>query len=224
MRIVCIILARGGSKGLPKKNIKMFSGSPLMCHSIKHARASDLIDAVYLSSEDREILDIGLSYGATPIERPLYLAQDSSTSEDALKHFLGEVDECDLVVFLQPTSPLREAEDIDNIINLVIEDNLDSAFSAVEIEDLFIWENTEEGARSVNYNFKDRQRRQDLQKQYVENGSIYCFKPEVLRKYNNRLGGKIGVSIMDSWKIHEIDCLEDFELCEFIHGQRLRRI
>jgi len=207
---------------LPKKNIKLFSDFPLVCHSIRHANNSRLIDKVYLSSEDSKILKVGSSYGAIPIKRPTHLAQDESPSEDALKHFLEEIGECDLVVFLQPTSPLREARDIDNIIELVLEGNFDSAFSATPAEDVFIWENTNEGLKSVNYDFKNRRPRQALEKQYIENGSIYCFKPKVLEKYNNRLGGHIGVSLMEGWKVHEIDCLEDFELCEFIYNQRLR--
>ena len=221
MQIACIVAARGGSKGLPRKNIRLFAGLPLVCHSIKHANASKFIDKVYLSSEDEEILKIGSSCGAALIKRPSSLAKDETSSEDVLKHSLEEIGECDLVVFLQPTSPLRETEDIDNIIELVLKGGFDSAFSAVEIEDVFIWKDTKTGPRSVNYDFRNRKRRQDLEKQYVENGSIYCFKPEILKKYNNRLGNKIGISLMEGWKVHEIDCLEDFELCEFIYNQRL---
>ena len=123
---------------------------------------------------------------------------------------------------LQPTSPLRSSEDIDNAIEELFEQDVDSLFSAVELEDFFIWERNESGKlQSVNYDFENRQRRQDINGQFVENGSIYVFKPSVVLENNNRLGGKIGVSIMESWKIHEIDSYDDLEMCRFIYNKKV---
>ena len=78
-----------------------------------------------------------------------------------------------------------------------------------------VWRNIDNVLQSVNYDYKKRQRRQDIQQQYGENGSIYIFKPEIIRKYLNRIGGNIGIYLMDSWKIHEIDNKEDIGICEY---------
>lgn len=98
----------------------------------------------------------------------------------------------------------------------LLEDNLDSLFSASELEDFFIWTyDKNHNLTSLNYDFLNRKRRQDVSAQFVENGSIYVFKPYILFDHNNRLGGKIGMSLMESWKLYEIDSLEDKELCEY---------
>jgi N-acylneuraminate cytidylyltransferase len=88
-------------------------------------------------------------------------------------------------------------------------------FSCSIAEDLFFWEKMPDGTvRSVNYDYKNRSRRQDIPKQYIENGSFYLFKPEVLKQYNNRLGGKIGMTKMEFWKMFEIDSMDDLKMCE----------
>ena len=220
MNIVCIIPARGNSKEIIDKNIINFCGKPLIAWSIEQALASNHITNVYVSSDSDKILNVSIKYGAKEIKRPDILAQDESSSEEALVHAINEIErsdgnKIDLVVFLQGTSPLRSLEDIDEAINLFIKNNLDSLFSACDLKDLMVWKNVDSKLTSINYDYKNRERRQDMQKQYGENGSIYLFKPKIIRESMNRLGGKIGTYVMDAWKIHEIDNKEDIGICEY---------
>lgn len=221
LNIVCIIPARGGSKGIPKKNIIDVAGKPLVAWSIEQALKSKYLkNSVFISSDCDEILSVSKSYGAKTIKRPDDIADDKASSESALFHSIFEIEKqygkIDLIVFLQATSPLRETKDIDNAIEELINKDLDSLFSASELEDFFIWTYDKNNSlTSLNYDFLNRKRRQEVSAQFVENGSIYVFKPQVLFDYNNRLGGKIGMSLMDSWKMYEIDTLEDKNLCEY---------
>ena len=89
-------------------------------------------------------------------------------------------------------------------------------FSSSAADDLFLWEESETGLDSVNYDYKNRKRRQDIKEQIIENGSFYLFKPEIIKKYNNRLGGKIGHSEMEFWKMFEIDNLDDLKMCQLL--------
>jgi CMP-N,N'-diacetyllegionaminic acid synthase len=221
MKIVCIIPARGGSKGIPKKNIINFANKSLIGHSIKQALESKLIDEVYVSSDCDEILQISKNYGSKIIKRPEQLSTDTSSSESALLHAIENID-CDYVVFLQATSPIRTTQDIDKCIMTLIKGGLDSVFSASILEDMLIWKTNGENLESVNYDYKNRKRRQDSEKQFVENGSIYVFKKEGFITHKNRLFGKIGLSLMESWKMFEIDSMEDLELCEIIFENKLK--
>ena len=221
MKTICIIPARGGSKGLKDKNIIDVAGKPLIAWSIEQAKTSEYVTAVYVTSDSDDILLVARKYGAKTIKRPENLASDTASAEDALLHALYEiitkdVRRIDYVVFLQPTSPVREASDIDKAIQLMKSENYDSLFSAVEAEDLCLWEKDEDGKLiSANYDYSNRKRRQDFHSQYIENGSIYVFKPEILISNQNRLGGEIGISIMEPWKVYEIDNQSDIEICEF---------
>ena len=184
MNIVCIIPARGNSKEIIDKNIINFCGKPLIAWSIEQALASNHISNVYVSSDSDKILNLSIKYGAREIKRPDVLAQDESTSEEALVHAINTIeqsydDKIDLVVFLQGTSPLRNLKDIDEAINVFMNNNLDSLFSACDLKDLMVWKNIDDNLTSINYDYKNRKRRQDMQKQYGENGSIYIFKPKL---------------------------------------------
>ena len=230
MNIVCIIPARGDSKEIVDKNIIDFCGKPLLAWSIEQALSSSYIKSIYVSSDSNQILSISERYGARSIKRPKEIARDESTSEEALIHAITQIEKntnerIDFVVFLQGTSPLRDSSDIDSAIDIFIKDNLDSLFSVCDLKDLMVWRNIDNELESINYDYKKRQRRQDIQKQYGENGSIYIFKPEIIKKYLNRIGGKIGMYIMDSWKIHEIDNNEDIGICEyFMNMKNLNKI
>ena len=129
MRIVCIIPARGGSKRIPRKNIMEFCGKPLIVWSIEQAKASQYIEDVYVSSDDDEILRVSTEHGAIKIKRPSQYAVDSALSEPVLAHALGNMDNPDIVVFLQATSPIRGAEDIDDAITQFLMSGKDSLFS-----------------------------------------------------------------------------------------------
>ena len=225
MKVACIIPARGGSKGIPKKNIIDFNGNPLIYYSIKQALESKHIDAadVYVTSDSKEILDISKSFGAIPILRPDNISSDTSSSESALIHAINQIsDEYDTIVFLQATSPIRTSIDIDNCIDEFIEGDLDSLFSAGELDDFLIWEKDDNGKLcSVNYDYENRKRRQDSKIQYVENGSIYVFKKDGFLEGGNRLFGNQGLCLMDKWKMFEIDEPGDVELCEKIYASKI---
>jgi len=223
--IPAIILARGGSKRIPRKNVIEFCGKPLIAWSIEHATFSKKVDATYVSTEDDEIAKIAEEYGAKVIRRPKKFAEDFSSSEDALKHAISEIgktDKIEYVVFLQPTSPLREKYDIDGAIDTIKAQDADSLFSGAEIGDFLIWGINEHGIKSINYDYKHRKRSQEFDKQFVENGSIYVFKPDILNQ-NNRLGGKIAIYKMKFWQTFEIDNFEDIKLCKILFENYLNK-
>ena len=120
----------------------------------------------------------------------------------------------DIVLAPQVTSPLREPKDIDLAIEVFKNDRLDSLFSSSGVDDLYYWHIDCNGVlNSVNYDYTNRKRRQDIQQQIIENGSFYLFKPEILKKENNRFGGKIGHYAMEFWKMFEIDHADDVRMC-----------
>jgi CMP-N,N'-diacetyllegionaminic acid synthase len=213
MEILAIILARGGSKGIPKKNIIDFAGKPLIAWTIEQAKASTLISNVFVSSDSDEILLISKTYGANTISRPMQISGDAATSESALIHFLDNLPkDPDLVVFLQPTSPLRKHDDIDNAINQLISDKADSLLTLIETQE-FMWDESNGKFSPLTYDLNNRKGHNNLRKLYYENGSIYIFKPQILRKYMNRIGGKRSIYFMESWQRADIDNYSDYDLC-----------
>jgi len=216
--IVAIIPARGGSKGIPKKNLINFCGKPLISWTINQALFTKSISTVWVTSDSEEILNVAKKLGANTISRSKSLSSDTSTTESTWKHALKIIEEktgsVDMVIGLQPTSPIRESKDIEKAIQIFKKSKSDSLFSATEIGDFYVWQKKKQKLTSLNYDYENRGRRQDYTKQYVENGSFYIFKPQTLKKFNNRLGGKIEISLMDFWKSFEIDSFEDLELCE----------
>ena len=224
--IIAIIPVRGGSRRILRKNLVELAGRPLLAHSILHAKQSNYVKKVYVSTEDPEIAHVAKTYNAEVVERPFHLAADNATSESALMHALDSIrkvegNDPDLVVFLQATSPVRKLSDIDNAIELLYARDGDSLFSAHRNVGL-IWGHGDD-VYSINYDFKNRKQEQEMDKQYRENGSIYVFKPEILRKYNNRLGGKILIYEMDYWSSFQIDEPEDLELVSWVMQKRAYR-
>ena len=220
MNVVAIILARGGSKGIQKKNIIDFCGNPLIEWTISHCIEGGAT-SVWVSSDSMEILDVAKNCGANTILRPEILSQDTSTSESSWLHALNYIEKgidekIDWILAPQITSPIRESSDIKKGIELAINSKYDSLFSSSTIEDLFFWQYENKNLCSVNYDYRNRKRRQDAPKQFVENGSFYLFKPKVLKKFNNRFGQSIGKVEMEFWKMFEIDSKEDLELCKAI--------
>jgi N-acylneuraminate cytidylyltransferase len=220
LHIIAIIPARGGSKRLPRKNLLSLGGRPLVGHSIRHAQQSRLVHEVYVSTEDPEIAEVACRYGAEVVLRPSELAGDEATSESALLHVLDDrvrrgLPDPDLVVFLQCTSPVRHPHDVDRAIETLLQADADSLFSACENHRL-IWAVKEKQLCSLNYDYHRRQREQDMATQYCENGSIFVFRPAVLRQHKNRLGGKIAVYEMDYWSSFQLDTPDDVALLEWI--------
>ena len=218
MKTVAIVLARGGSKGIPRKNIIDFCGKPLMVWTLEQCRAAKGIDSIWVSSDSDEILEIGSSYGARPIRRPEALSGDTATSESGWLHALEVIERdigtVDLVLAPQATSPLREPFDFERGLALFDTGRFDSLFSCSTAEDLYFWQWRKDGTlQSVNYDWRKRKRRQDHPPQYIENGSFYLFTPQVLRLFNNRFGNHVGMVEMEFWKTFEIDSPETLRIC-----------
>lgn len=218
--VIAIIPARGGSKGIPGKNLRLVCGKPLLAWSIMQARAAKSISSVWVSSDSSEILAVAEEYGAIAIRRPEGLSGDTASSESAWLHALEEVERSGVkvgfVVGMQATSPIRAGFDLDAAIGQVKRENLDSLLTVTEVEDFFNWRIGSDGPESVNYDYRSRKIRQLIEKRFLENGSFYIFRPEILRILNNRLGGKIGIYVMERHKMFQIDNPEDIVLCESI--------
>ena len=178
---------------------------------------TESIQRTFVSTNDQEIEKVALQHNAEIIHRPDSLCGDNEPSESALLHALDylredEGLEPDIVVFLQCTSPLRKKNDIDNAIKLLLNKNADSLISGSKFEDFLFWKKRNIKWESINFDYKKRGQRQNRNPQFVENGSIYIFKPEVLKKYNNRIGGKMALYEMEFWQTWEIDTSEDISL------------
>jgi len=220
LNIVAIIPARAGSKGLPQKNLFPIHQKPLIQWTFEQVLSASKIDHVFVSTNDPAIINLAKEHGVKTILRPSELCTDNATSESALLHALENIEIeynlfPDIIVFLQATSPLRLKDDIDNAINLFIENKADSLFSTTELSDLTIWQKKNRKWHSLNFDYKKRLRRQDQNPNFVENGSIYIFKPKILKKYNNRIGGKIANYNMNFWQTWELDTIEEVDLIEF---------
>ena len=216
-RAVAIIPARGGSRGILKKNLAELCGKPLIAWSILQARAARSIEGTYVSSDSDEILETAVQYGAIPIRRPPELATDTASSEGAWRHALDVVEASDgpvqLVIGMQATSPVRDAGDLDAAVEQFEREGCDSMLSCVPLADHFIWQRGPGGRPApTNYDYTDRRPRQEIDTRFLENGSFYLFTPELLRSTANRLGGRVGLFGMPRFKSFQIDEPEDLRL------------
>ena len=219
-KTIALILARGGSRGIPNKNIRNFCGMPLIGWSILQAKNTKNISDVWLSSDDKKILKIAERFGAKTISRPKKLATSTAKGDDAYLHALKFIEKNayipDIIIALQATSPIRESKDLKEGLKKFKRGKYDSLFSSCLADDMLFWKRDGEKLKSVNYDFRKRPRRQDFKDYIIENGSFYIFTPEIIRKVKHRLGGKIGTYVMEPWKLFELDELSDIKFCELI--------
>lgn len=218
-----IIPARGGSKGVPRKNLWRLNGKPLICWSIEAAQAAELVGSVVVSTDDAEIAELSRATGAKVVMRPAAISDDAASSEDALLHALENLDDSpDLTVFLQCTAPLTRSEDIDECIRTLVETDADSAFTATESH-RFIW-NDKANATGVNHDGAERRRRQERETEYSENGAVYVMRTHGLLQSRHRFFGKIVISEMPATRSWEIDSLEDIRIVEALAALSAGRI
>jgi len=217
-KIIAIIPARGGSKGVPKKNIRKIVGKPLIAWSIEAASKSRYIDRLILSSDDKEIIQTAKEWGCeVPFVRPAELAQDQSKTIDAVLHALRELPGYEYVVCLQATTPLTAPTDIDGCIEKCISANAESCVSIVEPEKSPYWmlqlseQSILEPLLDAKYLTK---RRQELPLVYVPNGAIYVCKVEWLIKSKNLFSTKTIGFIMPASRSLDIDTEQDFAVLE----------
>ena len=222
--VVCVIPARGGSKGLPGKNIKNFCGKPLIAHTIEQARQSEYIDRVIVSTEDEEIAQISLEYGAeVPFIRPMELAEDSVATIDVLIHAINWI-ECkdkysfDILVLLHVTTPLRTVEDIDKSIVLLVEEKADNVFSVTESHRNPYFNMVEENPSGFVRLVKEGcySTRQSAPKVYDMNASIYVWWKNILKEQKKIFLNKTKAYVMPKERSIDIDDDLDFRIAEFI--------
>lgn len=224
LKVLALIPARGGSKGIPRKNVRIVAGRPLLAHSITAARATPAITRVAVSTDDPEIGRVAQAYGAEVLWRPPEISGDTASSESALLDALTQLRTLegytpDLVVFLQATSPLRQADDIQKAVTILMAEQADSLFSACPQQG-FVWRRERGTLESFTYDYRARRVRQDAPEDLMENGSIYVFKPWVLERLGHRLGGKIAVYPMEIYDSFQIDEPADLDLMEALFAFR----
>ncbi|MCK1677164.1 acylneuraminate cytidylyltransferase family protein [Bradyrhizobium sp. 150] len=219
-KTLAVIAARGGSKGIPHKNLLDLCGKPLIAWTVEQARAARGVDVVAVSSDSDNILAAAEAAGAIGVRRPEDISGDLASSESAWLHALNATDErmgrFERIVALQATSPIRESSDIEDALATFDRDHLDSLLSVCEVEDYFNWRIGASGPEPINYDYRNRRMRQQIEKRYLENGSFYVLIPSLLREQNNRLGGRIGFHLMERHKMFQIDRPEDVKLCAAI--------
>jgi len=225
--ITAIIPARGGSKSVPRKNIRLLNGKPLMYYTIKEAQSSNYIHRLFVSTEDSEIAEIAKGYGAEVVPRPVELAQDDTPSLPVYQQVIEHLEEVgtfypDVVVILQPTSPLRTAEDIDDAIEELLRIDCDSVVSVCEAEHPPEWMCKLEGDR-LKFMIEGGNRvtrRQDAPRTYRLNGAVYVTTRDIIMKQNMITGDDTRAYIMPLERSIDIDTDLDFKLAEILISER----
>ncbi len=207
MKTVSLTLARGGSKGIPRKNLISINNKPLLYYTINNSKLSG-VDETWISTEDEEIKQVSLGLGAKVIDRPTHMSKDTSRCEEALMHSAENVN-FDILVFLQNTSPLLKPEDIKLGISKVKTGEYDSVFSVYREHWLPRWTTN---CKPIEWETAKRPRRQDVSEVYVENGAFYITTKKALLQSGIRYSGKIGVVEMPFSRSFQIDTFDEAEL------------
>ena len=211
IKIISVITARGGSKGVPRKNISDVNGNPLIWYSIK-ASLDSIVDETYVSTEDKEIKEISLNKGAKVIDRPAHLADDIVMPDLALLH-AAEYVNFDILVFIQPCAALIKPHFINEGIRLITEEGYDSSFAVVRESWMPVWTLDIE---PIDWEISNRPRRQDKQEWYKEAGMFYVTTRKSLLESGLRYSGKIGVVEIPLKDSFQVDNQQDLELLRSI--------
>lgn len=219
MNILCVIPVRGGSKGVPRKNVRSVAGRPLVVWTIEQALAARPALDVLVSTDDQEIADVARAAGAdVPFLRPAELARDETPTEPVIRHAIdartAQGRRPDAVMLLQATSPVRQPGTLDRAVAQFAETGVDSMVGVVPVAP-FLWELTDPPRAA--YPVDARPRRQDMgptDKRYRETGSLYITRTEIYERLDNRLGGEIGLFVMAEEEGVDIDTFQDLELAE----------
>jgi len=206
---VAIIPARGGSRGVPRKNVLPVGGVPLVARAVASARAAERVDLVVVSTDDAEIARVAADAGATVVDRPADIAGSTASSESALLHVLDTLERdgthVGTVVFLQATSPFIDARGIDDAVAMVDGGGYDAAFSAFETYG-FLWSrDVDAAAAAINHDAAHRPRRQDREPHYLETGAFYAFDAAGFRRAGHRFFGRVGIVEVPELSAVEID-------------------
>lgn len=217
--VVAVIPARGGSKGVPGKNLKRVGGVPLVGRAVAAARAAARIDRVVVSTDDDEIAAVAREWGADVVERPAEIAGDTASSESALLHALGVLAErgveTRILVFVQATSPFIDPDDLDDAVGRVEQGHESSVFSAVESWG-FLWKHGSDGMTGINHDPAARPRRQERAPEYLETGAFYVLDAAGFRAAGHRFFGRTGVALVEESHALEIDTAEQLRLANAI--------
>ena len=213
MNILSIIPARGGSKGIRSKNLKIINQKPLLDYSVIASLQSKWINKTIVSTDDHKILRRAKKLGAEVIERPKKISTDSASIELAIEHCLKYIKKNDnyvpeIIVLLQNTSPLRTSNHIDSALTSFFKNKYDSLLSGYNSHH-FIWKRNNKTITPVNYNPKKRPNRQKFNNQFIENGAIYITKYELFKTSKCRISGRVGLYEMPQELSLDIDTKND---------------
>jgi N-acylneuraminate cytidylyltransferase len=215
---IAFIPVRGGSKSIPLKNIKILNGKPLVYWTVKAACEASCVDKVIVATDSEEIKQVVLNFGFDKVEiydREPANAQDTSSTESVMLEYINKSDlnTDDNFILIQATSQLLKAEYIDEMFNALKSSDADSIFSGVR-EKQFHWIETTEGVKPINYDYKNRPRRQDFQGIIAENGACYINSIGNVLKEKSRISGKIIAYEMPAETAYEIDEESDWLIVE----------
>ena len=216
MSVVAVVPARGGSKGVPGKNLKRIAGRSLVARAVDAALAASTIDRVLVSTDDPGIAAEARRAGAEVVDRPAEIAGDTASSEAAVLHALETLDEQpEVVVFIQATSPFIDPSDLDSAVRRVLTAREDVVFAAIETF-AFLWRQTADGAAGVNHDAAVRPRRQDREAHFQETGAFYVMRAEGFVRGGHRFFGRVGIHEVDAARAIEIDNVQELELAGLI--------
>jgi N-acylneuraminate cytidylyltransferase len=220
-KILAIIPARGGSKGIPHKNVHPLAGHPLIAHNILQAKQARLVNRIVVSTDDPEIAAVSQAYGAEVVWRPPEISGDTASSELALLHTLAYLEQVEgyqpnLLVFLQCTSPLTAAQDIDGTVQALLDQDGDSALAVIPFH-YFLWRHQADGdASGINHDKRVRPLRQEREPQYLETGAVYAMRVPGFLHHRHRFFGKTVLYEMPAERRLEIDDPVDFQVAEVL--------